>query len=141
MDPIMRREIILENYQNPMNRGLIEDDSYIQVNTNNESCIDNLDIQYKIVDRVIQDIRFDGEACAISTSATSIMIKSLLGKTVEDAKMLLDHYSSMLEEKEYDAEYLQELNAYDEIYLQPNRKKCAMLPFESLKKVLDKIES
>lgn len=141
MDPIMRREIILENYQNPMNRGLIEDDSYIQVNTNNESCIDNLDIQYKIVDGVIQDIRFDGEACAISTSATSIMIKSLLGKTVEDAKMLLDHYSSMLEEKEYDAEYLQELNAYDEIYLQPNRKKCAMLPFESLKKVLDKIES
>lgn len=141
MDPIMRREIILENYQNPKNRGLVEDASYICLNTNNESCIDNLDIQYKIVDGRIEDIRFDGEACAISTSATSIMIQSLLGKTLEEAKELLKNYDAMLDEKEYDSELLQELNAYDEIYLQPNRKKCAMLPFESLKKVLEQIES
>ena len=137
MDPIMRREIILDNYQNPKNRGLVEDSSYIQVNTNNESCIDNLDIQYKIIDNVIWDIHFDGEACAISTSSTSIMIKTLIGKTVDEALEILKQFSNMLEEKEYDMELLQELNVYDEIYLQPNRKKCAMLPFESLKKVLE----
>jgi len=141
MDPIMRREIILEHYQNPKNRGLVEDSSYIQINTNNESCIDNLDIQYKIEDGIIQDIRFDGEACAISTSATSVMIQSLLGKTIEEAEKLLEEYYAMLEEKEYDSDMLGELNAYDEIYLQPNRKKCAMLPFESLKKALDKVKS
>lgn len=141
MDPIMRREIILENYQNPKNRGLIEDNKYIQINTNNESCIDNLDIQYKIEDGVIVDIRFDGEACAISTSATSIMIRSLIGKTVLEAREILNHYQAMLDERPYDADLLQELNVYDEIYLQPNRKKCAMLPFESLRKILDQIDS
>jgi len=141
MDPIMRREIILENYQNPKNRGLIEDNEYIQINTNNESCIDNLDIQYKIEDGVIVDIRFDGEACAISTSATSIMIRSLIGKTVSEAREILNHYQAMLDERPYDADLLQELNVYDEIYLQPNRKKCAMLPFESLRKILDQIDS
>lgn len=141
MDPIMRREIILENYQNPKNRGLIADDQYIQINTNNESCIDNLDIQYKIEDGVIVDIRFDGEACAISTSATSIMIRSLIGKTVSEAREIFNHYQAMLDERVYDADLLQELNVYDEIYLQPNRKKCAMLPFESLRKILDQIDS
>ena len=45
----------------------------------------------------------------------------------------------MLDEKPYDKEILGELNVYDEIYKQPNRKKCAFLPFESLKKVIDKM--
>ena len=74
MDNNLRREIILDNYQEPMNRGLIDDDSYLKINTNSESCIDNLDYMMKIEDNKIIDIRFDGEACAISTSASSIMI-------------------------------------------------------------------
>ena len=47
MDENFRREIILDNYSDPMNRGLIEDDSYLKVNTNSESCIDNLDFMMK----------------------------------------------------------------------------------------------
>lgn len=139
MDPMLKREIILDNYNNPTNRGLIDDDSYIKVNTNNESCIDNLDISYKIENGKIVDIRFDGEACAISTSATSIMIKTFIGKTLEEAQEILINYHNMLEQKEYDKELIGELNIYDEIYKQTNRKKCAFLPFESLNKVIDKI--
>ena len=135
MDPILKREIMLDNYNNPTNRGLIDDDSYIRVNTNNESCIDNLDISYKIEQGVITDIRFDGEACAISTSATSIMIKMLIGKTLEEAEEIVKNYHNMLDEKEYDKELLGELCVYDEIYKQPNRRKCAYLPFESFEKV------
>lgn len=140
MDPILKREIMLDNYNNPTNRGLIDDDSYIKVNTNNESCIDNLDISYKIEQGVITDIRFDGEACAISTSATSIMIKMLIGKTLEEAQEIVNNYHNMLDEKEYDKELLGELCVYDEIYKQPNRRKCAYLPFESLDKVMKEIK-
>ena len=43
----MRREIILDNYQNPMNKGLVTDDTYIFQNTNNDSCIDNIDMMLK----------------------------------------------------------------------------------------------
>ena len=50
MDNDLRREIILDNYQDPMNRGLVEDDSYVKVNTNSESCIDNLDFMMKLED-------------------------------------------------------------------------------------------
>ena len=139
MDPILKREIMLDNYEHPANRGLTTDESYIKINTNNESCIDNLDIMYKIDNGKLVDIKFDGEACAISTSATSIMIKSLIGKSKEEALKILENYENMLDEKEYDKELLGELNVYDEIYKQPNRKKCALLPFESLRKVIDKM--
>ena len=104
MDSNLRREIILDNYQDPMNRGLVEDESYLKVNSRSESCIDNLDFMMKIEDGIIKDIRFDGEACAISTSATSIMIRSLLGKKIEDAKKILEEYQHMLHEEESDSE-------------------------------------
>lgn len=128
MDSNLRREIILDNYQDPMNRGLIDDDSYIKINSNSESCIDNLDFMMKVEDGVVKDIRFDGEACAISTSATSIMIRSLIGKSIEDVKKILTNYQKMINEEEYDEEVLGELNVYDTICKQPNRKSCALLP-------------
>ena len=106
MDSNLRREIIMDNYQDPMNRGLIEDDSYLKVNTNSESCIDNLDYMMKIDNGKIIDIRFDGEACAISTSATSIMIRSLIGKSIKEAKILLNNYKNMINEKEYNEDLL-----------------------------------
>ena len=94
MDDNLRREIILENYQNPDNRGLIDDDSYLKVNTNSESCIDNLDFMMKIDDGIVKDIKFDGEACAISTSATSIMIRSLIGKRLDEVNNIIDNSES-----------------------------------------------
>ena len=139
MDSELRREIILDNYQDPMNRGLVDDNSYIKVNTNSESCIDNLDVMVKVVDGKIEDIRFDGEACAISTSATSIMIRSLIGKSVEEARKILENYQNMISEKEYDKELLGELNVYDEICKQPNRKNCALLPSGAIEKMLGEL--
>lgn len=136
MDANLRREIMLDHYQNPLNKGLVNDDSYIKVNSNNESCIDNIDIEIKFNGDIIEDIRFDGEACAISTSATSIMIKMLMGKSREEVRNLIANYEKMINEEEYDSNLLEELNVYDEIYKQPNRKKCALLPFEAIKKVL-----
>ncbi len=137
MDPALKRQILLEHYQNPSHHGLVEEEGYIKINTNNESCIDNLDMMYKIEDGKIQDIRFDGEACAISTSATSIMIDTLIGKTLTEAKEILKNYDAMLNEREYDERLLGDLNLYCDISKQPNRKKCAFLPFESLNKVLE----
>ena len=140
MDSNLKREIILDNYQDPMNRGLIDDDSYLKINTNSESCIDNLDYMMKVEEGKIKDIRFDGEACAISTSATSIMIKMLLNKKVEEAKKILLNYENMINEKEYDEKLLGELNVYDTIYKQPNRKMCALLPHNAIKKILGELE-
>ena len=137
MDSNLKREIILDNYQDPMNRGLFDDDTYIKVNTSSESCIDNLDFMIKVVDNKIIDIRFDGEACAISTSATSIMIRSLLGKRLDEVNEILINYKNMINEELYDTEILGELNVYDEICKQPNRKGCALIPSRAIDELLE----
>ena len=138
MDSNLRREIIIDNYQNPVNRKKIDDNSFIVASTISDSCIDNITLFVKFNGDIIEDIYFDGEACAITTSATSIMIKKLIGKTINEAEDLMNNYYNMIDEKEYDEELLGELNAYSEIYMQPNRKKCAIFPLETLKKVFEK---
>ena len=141
MDENLKREIILDNYQNPENKKLIDDDSYLKVNQASESCIDNLDFMMKIDNNTIVDVRYDGEACAISTSASSIMSKALIGKSVDEAKKILINYKNMIEDKEYDKDLLGELNVYDNINKQPNRIKCALLPEEAIDKMLGGLEN
>ncbi|MDD3340935.1 MAG: SUF system NifU family Fe-S cluster assembly protein [Bacilli bacterium] len=141
MDNHLKREIILENYSHPRNKGLTSDPSYLYVNMNNESCIDEIHLNVKITDEKIEDIRFDGEACAICTSATSIMIETLIGKTVTEVSHLITQYENMVNEKEYDADVLENAIVYDDIYKQPNRKKCALLPWWGIKKVVEEYQN
>ena len=140
MDSELKREIIFDNYKEPTNRGLVEDNSYLKANTKSDSCIDNLDFMMKIENGIVKDIRFDGEACAISTSCASIMIKSFIGKSVDEVKSILENYINMINEKEYDSSLLGELNVYDEISKQPNRKNCALLPMNAVEKMLDSLK-
>ena len=139
MDEKLKRAIILDNYQNPENKGLTDSEGYIKINTRNSSCVDNIDVMAKLENGIFIDIRFDGEACAISTSATSIMIKTLIGKTVDEVKVIIDNYEKMINEEEYDKDVLGELIVYDTVSKQPSRKKCATLPFESIKSIIEKI--
>lgn len=140
MDEFLRREIIMEHYQNPRNKKECHDETYYKVNTNNASCIDNLDIFIKTEGNIIKDICFNGEACAISTSSCSIMITNLIGKTIEEAKIYIENFENMVEEKPYDEELLKEALAYNEIYKQNNRKNCALLPYNGIKKALSQIK-
>ena len=139
MDNNLKRTIILEHFQNPKNKGLIKDDSYKFINMNNESCIDEVNLMIKFVDDKISDIRFDGEACAICTSSTSIMIDTLIGKTREEAKEILDNFVNMIDEKEYDEKLLEQAIVYNDISKQPNRKKCALLPWWGIEKILNEL--
>ena len=137
MDKETKREIILDNYQHPFNRGLVEDDTYKKANTRSSSCIDNIDLMLKIEDGKIVDACFDGEACAICTSSTSIIVKSLIGKTLVEARDIMKNYQNMINEEDYDKSVLGELNVFDEIYMQPARKNCALLTSKSAFKILD----
>ena len=138
MDPNLRRSIILDHYQHPRHRGLIEDETYQKSDTKNESCIDEIHLMAKVKDQIIKDIRFDGEACAICTSSTSVMIQTLLGKNLMDAKKIIQEFENMIEQKEYDAQTLEQAVVYDDIYKQPNRKTCALLPWWGIKKIIEK---
>jgi len=135
-----KRDILLDHYQNPRNKGLIDDNSYIKANMNNESCIDEVNLMVKIKDKKMEDIKFDGEACAICTSASSIMTETLIGKTIDEVKEILQNYLNMIDEKAYNEQILEQAIVYDDIYKQPNRKKCALLPWWGIEKILNELD-
>lgn len=138
MDQELKRSIILDHYENPRNKQLVDDDSYIFLNMNNASCIDEVNVQVKINDTgIIEDIRFDGEACAMCTSSASIMTETLIGKSIEEVKKILINCNNMIDEKEYDPKILEQAIVYDDVYKQPNRKKCVLLPWWGVEKALE----
>ena len=137
MDDKLKRDIILEHYQSPYHKGLVDNEMYIKLNGKNASCVDNINVMVLFENDVIIDARFDGDACAICTSACSIMIKTLIGKTVDEAEAIITNYENMINEKEYDKDVLGELIVYDTVYKQPNRKNCALLPFKTMKDIIN----
>lgn len=136
-NPQILREIIMDHYEHPRNRGLVNDDTYKKVNMNSDTCIDNLDIQLKMNGDMIEDIRYDGEACAICTSSTSIMSELMIGKTKEEALQIVDNYMNMIYEKEYDEDLLEEAIAFKNTHKQANRIKCATLGWNGFMKLLE----
>ena len=134
------RKIIMENYLNPKNRDLPHE-GYEKTNTRNESCIDNIDLYIKWNGDVIEDITFSGEACAISISSTSIMIKNLIGKTKKEALEYIEEFDKMLNGEEYQKELLKDACCYEEIGKQGSRKVCASLPLKGIKRaILEKLK-
>ena len=141
MDNEIKREIILEHASNPINKEIIDNNSYKTYNSKNPNCIDNLDISILIEDKVIKDIKFIGEACAISTASTSIMIKNLIGKNINDAKEYINNFNSMCNEEEYNDSLLNEGIVFSDIYKQSNRKNCALLPYKSIIRAIEEYEN
>ena len=139
MDSELRREIILDNYTNPFHKET-KNEGFLKANANNVSCIDNINIFIKVENDIIVDAYFDGEACAISTASTSIMVKRIIGMTLKEATKYVNNFNNMVNEKEYNKEEMKEELAFDEIYKQESRKTCATLPTAGLIKIIKSLE-
>lgn len=141
-DPMVLRSIIMDHYEYPRNHELNkEDEDYHTKHMASESCIDDIYVQGKIKDGKIEDIRFDGVACTISTSSTSIMSELLQGKTTEEARKIIDNYYKMIDGKEYDSELLQEAVAFHNVGRQANRIKCATIGWKAIEELIDESEA
>ena len=55
-----------------------------------DSCIDDFEIQVKVENNVIKDVRFDGVGCTISTASTSVMTELLMNKTIKEANEIIE---------------------------------------------------
>ena len=130
----------MDHYQYPHHHILVSDDSYRSLHMASESCIDDITVQTKIEDGRLKDIRFDGVACTISTASTSMMTDLLIGKTLDEARVIVDNYFQMVSGKEYDADLLEEAVAMKNVYKQANRVKCATIGWKAMKKMIDESE-
>lgn len=140
-DPMILRSIIMDHYEYPRNHELRKDDvEYKEKHMVSESCIDDIYVQSKIEHGVVEDIRFDGVACTISTASTSIMSELLQGKSVDEAKRIIDQYYKMIDQQPFDEELLEEAVAFQNVGKQANRIKCATIGWKAMEALIKESE-
>ena len=130
----MMRQIIVDNYQNPRNFEEIDDPRYITIHMDSASCIDDIYVHVLLENDLIKDCKWHGKGCAISTASTSIMSELVLGKTIAEAKAIMDEFNKMLEGKDFDEDVLDEAICFANVNRQPSRITCANISWRGLQK-------
>lgn len=127
------REIIMDHYKNPRNKGIKNEEGYIKCHLKNPSCGDAIDVETKVENGVITDVRQDGTGCSICCSSASIMTEVVKGMKVDDCKNLLNNYLLMVSNQEFDHEVdFDELQVFDGIKDFPARVRCASISSQAL---------
>ena len=131
------RQVIMDNYKNPKNKGLIETSDYINIHLKNPSCGDDMHVSVKCSGDSIDDIRHDGSGCSICCSSASVASELLKGKTKEEALKLIEKFYDMVKGEEIeDLEELDEAMAYKTVSQFPARIKCATLSWKAIEQAL-----
>ena len=149
------REIILDHYRNPRNRGELETPPAHRVEGFNPLCGDEIVVYVDVVDGTVADIRIGGQGCSISQSSASMMSAAVKGKRVDEARALTRAFKSLMSihesklEGEGDGEpappdpdvKLGDLEALQGVVKFPVRIKCATLSWNTLTQALDEVAS
>ena len=130
------REIILDHYRTPRNRGEL-DPPALFADGHNPLCGDEIRISVAVQDGVVTDVRFSGSGCSISQSSASMMTSAIKGKPVEQVKSIVRRFKQMMTIDEEDSEIDESINLGDLEALQgvvkfPVRIKCATLGWNTL---------
>jgi nitrogen fixation NifU-like protein len=114
--PALYSETLLDHFRHPRNYGdlSVADVSYESFNP---VCGDRIRLALKLNERVVQDVRFKGDGCAISTAAASLLTELILGRDVEEISRITD--DRLIDALESD--------------IKPARRQCALLPLEALR--------
>ena len=141
------REIILDHYRTPRNRGELESPPAVRSDGHNPLCGDEVTVYLAVDgdgdDAVVSDIKIGGQGCSISQSSASMMSQAVLGKPVGEVKAVLRRFKGMMgiegvEEEPGDADVaLGDLEALQGVVKFPVRIKCAVLSWNTLAQALD----
>ena len=135
-------EIIMEHSANSPHKHLLEGET-CSAHGHNPNCGDDITLHIKLKDDVIEDLSFSGSGCAISQSSTSVMIDTLKGKTIYEAKQIATIFVKMIDREEIspqEKKLLGEAVAFQNVSNMPARVKCALLAWKTLKQKLDELE-
>jgi nitrogen fixation protein NifU and related proteins len=133
------REIILDHYRSPRNRGRLSTPD-VAAQGSNPLCGDEIELSLAIADGHVVDVAFQGEGCSISQASASMMTETIRGKTLAEVEQVLGTFKTMMTTKgELDVgpKRLAALEALQSVRRYPVRVKCALLPWNVLKEGLD----
>ncbi len=145
------REIILDHYRNPRNRGELPTPPAHKVEGFNPLCGDEIVVFLEVTDDIVTDVRIGGQGCSISQSSASMMSSAVKGKTVAEVRDLTKAFKAMmsiheagLEGADADAELpddvkLGDLEALRGVVKFPVRIKCATLSWNTFSQGLEEL--
>ena len=133
-------ELIMEHSMNSYNKKKLENADFCEIG-HNPNCGDEITLELKLSGNIIEDMAFTGHGCAISQASTSIMIDTLKGKTVEEAKEIIKTFIEMIKRETTDEQSLKKLEdaiAFRNVSNMPARVKCALLAWHTIEDILNK---
>ena len=133
-------ELIMEHSMNSYNKKKLENTDYCEIG-HNPNCGDEITLELKMNGDIIEDMAFSGHGCAISQASTSIMIDTLKGKTIEEAKEIIKTFINMIKREtksEEELEKLEDAIAFRNVANMPARVKCALLAWHTIDDILNK---
>ena len=131
-------DLIMEHSMNSYNKRKLQKSDYQEIG-HNPNCGDEITLEVKLNGNIIEDMAFSGHGCAISQASTSIMIDTLKGKTVEEAKDIIKTFIEMIKREETNEENLKKLEdaiAFKNVANMPARVKCALLAWHTIEDIL-----
>ena len=134
------REIILDHYRTPRNRGALDTPPAVVAQGHNPLCGDEIQVYLLVDGDVVTDVKVGGQGCSISQSSASMMTQAIKGKSVSEAHRILDAFRRMMG-LEVDGEpedvKLGDLEALQGVVKFPVRIKCATLAWTTLAQAMD----
>ena len=133
-------DLIMEHSMNSYNKKKLETCDLCEMG-HNPNCGDEISIELKLNGNIIEDMAFTGHGCAISQSSTSIMIDTLRGKTITQAKEIINTFINMIKRETKSEEELNKLEdaiAFRNVSNMPARVKCVLLAWHTMEDLLEK---
>ena len=124
------KEIVLDHYQRPRNRGELEN-ADLEECLNNPLCGDEVTVYANLRDGRLAEVAFTGRGCSISQASASMLAEHLSGKSREEAGKQIEAFLEMMRTKE--REELGDLAALKGVVQTPNRIRCATLAWDAFK--------
>jgi len=135
------RQVIMEHYKNPKNKGFVADNSYMTVHLNNPSCGDEMTVQLKVQNQVITHILHQGTGCSICCSSASVMSETLMNKSLDESISILHEYYELIKGYPFNPEILKgDAVVYQGVAQFPARVKCATLAWKAAEQGILKIK-
>jgi nitrogen fixation protein NifU and related proteins len=134
------REIILDHYRSPRNRGELAPPASHAVG-HNPLCGDEIEVYLEVTDGLVSDVKVGGQGCSISQSSASMMSAAVKGRSVDEVRALVHRFKAMMSIEELDDAAadvkLGDLEALQGVVKFPVRIKCAVLAWNTLVDALD----
>ena len=142
------REIILDHYRTPRNRGELATPPAVTALGPNPLCGDEIQVYLDVRDGVVQDVKVGGQGCSISQSSASMMSQAVKGKSLAEVRALVRRFKGMMSIEDAEAAAadgddvdvkLGDLEALQGVVKFPVRIKCATLAWNTLVQALDQV--